>query len=102
MMEPPSIIPTADLTLRHVPLPDAAWKVLATFALTFDPIEMNQYGQAAADVNNAGEGSSLVELRAHLYVEQRRWNHFCCEPDRIALEKLRGIVVLVRSRLAGM
>jgi hypothetical protein len=101
-MEPPPIIHTNDLTLRHVPLPNAAWKALAAFALTFDPIELTgQHGDKAADLSNADEGSSLVELRAHLYVEQRRWNHFGREPDSVTMSKLRSIVVLVRSRLAG-
>lgn len=100
-MEPPPIIHTNDLTLRHVPLPNAAWKALAAFALTFDPTEISQHGDKAADLSTVGEGSSLVELRAHLYVEQRRWNHFGREPDSVTMSKLRSIVVLVRSRLAG-
>lgn len=96
----PRLIPTASLKLDDVPLPEAKWGKLAAFALTFEPREMGDYGQKAADLRNVSTNSSLVELRAHLYVEQRRWNHFGEEPDAEAMKGLREIVGLVRQKLA--
>jgi len=75
-MSIPRIIPTASLTLDVVPFPEAKWRTLADFSTTFDPCEIDDYGAKTADLDNALSTSSLVELRSHLYVEQRRWNHF--------------------------
>lgn len=98
-MTTPQIIPTTSLKLNDVPAPEAKWQKLAAFALTFDPREMGDYAQIAADLNNASSNSSLAELRAHLYVEQRRWNHFGREPDRDAMNKLNEIIGFMRQRL---
>jgi hypothetical protein len=100
-MAVPRIIPTASLKLDDIPASDANWKKLAAFALTFDPREMGDYGQKAADLNNALANSSLAELRAHLYVEQRRWNHFGKEPEGDTMKKLREIIGLVRHKFAA-
>ena len=93
------IISTESLKLGDVPTPESKWAKLAAFALTFDPHEMGDYGKKASDPNNISQNSLVVELRAHLYVEQRRWNHFGQEPDKVAMARLREIVTLVRKKL---
>lgn len=97
-MSIPRIIPTASLTLDDVPFPEAKWRTLADFATTFDPCEIDDYGAKTADLDNALSTSSLVELRSHLYVEQRRWNHFGEEPDGDTMRKLREIISLIRKK----
>ena len=101
-MAAPRIIPTANLRLEDVPASDANWQKFAAFALTFDVREMGDYAQKSADLNHALANSSLAELRAHLYVEQRRWNHIGNEPDGDTMRKLREIVGLVRHKLASL
>jgi hypothetical protein len=96
----PSVIPTASLKLDDVPLPESKWAKIAAFALTFDPREMGEYAQQAAELDNVSLNSSVMELRAHLYVEQRRWNHFGEEPSATELKKLREILSLIRQKLA--
>lgn len=98
-MAAPRIIPTASLKLDEVPEPDAKWQKLGAFALAFDIREMGDYSQKSADLNNASRNSSLAELRAHLYVEQRRWHHFGQEPDAEAMKRLREIVGFIRHQL---
>lgn len=98
----PSLIPTASLKLEDVPSPEAKWEKLAVFALTFEPSETGDYGEKAADLSNVSSNSRLVELRAHLYVEQRRWNHYNEEPDAEAMNRLREIVGFIRQELARL
>ena len=98
-MPAPKIIPTQSVDIQDVPVPGDKWEKLSLFALTFDPLEMGTYGQRAADLNNASSNSSISELRAHLYVEQRRWNHFCREPDNLTMLRLRQVVGFIRQKL---
>jgi hypothetical protein len=98
-MATPRPIPTASLRLEDVPTPNSKWETISTFALTFDLPEAAHYGEKLADLGNASSNSSLAELRAHLYVEQRRWNHFCVNPDEVSIKRLREIVGLIRQKL---
>jgi hypothetical protein len=98
-MTAPKIIPTRSLKRDAVPSAEAKWENIAAFALTFDPHEMGAYGQKAADLSNASPNSSLTELRSHLYVEQRRWNHLGRVPDGDVMQQLAEIVSLIRQRL---
>ena len=95
----PEIIPTERLKPDDVPRPEEPWRKLSRFALTFDPVEARDYGAAAGDLSRASSRLSLAELRAHLYVEQRRWNHFGDEPDASTMRKLREIVRLIHAKL---
>lgn len=95
----PKTISTEKLELKDLPTREARWKNMAAFALTFDPGEIGEYGQEGADLNNASSKSTLSELRAHLYIEQRRWNHFGQEPDESTMKKLRNIIGIIRQKL---
>lgn len=98
-MATPKTIPTASLRLEDVPTVNSKWEAMSAFALTFDLLEAAYYGEKLADLGNASSDSSLAELRAHLFVEQRRWNHFGEEPDEISMKRLRDIVDLIRQKL---
>lgn len=101
MMHEPTVIATDCLRLEQVPAAKDPWHLICRFALTFDPREMGEYAESASDLNNVHEGSSLVALRAHLYVEQRRWNHYCRDPDAHSELQVRQIIRLLRLRLAS-
>lgn len=94
------IIPSGRLRVSDVPPPGAQWHRISSFALTYDPHEMGDYGQYAGNLDRASSGSSLSELRAHLYVEQRRWNHFGRDPDDTTMKKIQEIIALIRQKLA--
>lgn len=98
-MKMPPIIQTGELKISDLPPINASWQQIASFALTFDPKEIGYYGEDAAQLSNAKSTSGLAELRAHLYVEQRRWNHFGKEPDSGTLEQLRNVLEWLRARL---
>ena len=94
----PEIIPTEELSLQQIPCENSDWNKVAKFALTFDPRETPHYGKLANDLKNVNESSTLAELRCHLFVEQRRWNHFGREPDPESLKKIRKILAMMRNR----
>jgi hypothetical protein len=92
-------IATASLRKGDLPPARSAWAGIAQFALTFDAVEMGSYGERAGDLANASSQSSIQELRAHLYVEQRRWNHFGEVPDAVTFARLQELLELIRSRV---
>jgi hypothetical protein len=100
-MNETNYIPSDKLTLRAIPRSKANWSELSRFALTFDPtiVDIRGYGTKAGDLSNATKDSSINQLRAHLYVEQRRWNHYCREPDMQTLMKLRQILDWIREKI---
>ena len=82
----PKKIDSKDLKLKDIPKPYSDYYDLSIFALTFDVrAETKNYPSSyyykGEDINNAGEHSTISELRYHLFVEQRKWNHRCCDPD---------------------
>src|SRR5882757_3398559 len=95
----PTYIPTIRLMRSDVPDESALWSAIGLFALTFDPNELDPYGLKDHSLEKLSVESSLVELRAHLFFEQRRWNHFGREPDATAMSAIRRILSLVRTKL---
>ena len=96
----PSHIPTKSLKLSDVPNESAPWPTIGSFALTFDPAENDPYHLKENDLTVLSTGNSLVQLRSHLFLEQRRWNHFRREPDAIAMSAIRRVITLIRARLS--
>ena len=97
----PTLIPTNNLTLPDVPEESAPWSIIGSFALTFDLAENDPYHLKDQDLTKLSTGGSLVQLRSHLFLEQRRWNHFGREPDAAAMLAIRRIVALIRAKLSG-
>ncbi len=62
-------------------------------------LEEKKGGEMSGNLRNASSNSSVAELRAHLYLEQQRWNHFWQDPDEKMSIKLRKIVDLIRKIL---
>jgi hypothetical protein len=92
-------IKTSDLTLPHVPTESDDWHVIGRFALTFDPKEADPYSIADQSFDAMAPDTELVHLRARLFLEQRRWNHFGREPDTAAMAGIRKILSLIRMKL---
>ncbi len=97
----PPIIPTRELKMNDVPLPNAKWTEIARFALTFDPRKEEAPYVDISDLDKAVAQSTLVELRTHLYVHQRWWGHSVYNMDNKTETKLREIVGLIRQKLAA-
>jgi hypothetical protein len=96
----PAHIPTTDLSLVDVPNESASWQTIGNFALTFDPAESDPYHPKGQDFTLLSGDSSLVQLRSHLFLEQRRWNHIGRAPDAARMSAIRKVVALIRTKLS--
>jgi len=69
------------------------------FALTFDPESESQEKKDGKlwGLDGKTNESALIELRSHLYFEQRRWNHFHENPDRETMQNLRGVLQEIKG-----
>ena len=94
-----NIIKTSDLRVENLPDLGASWRVVSRFALTFDPVEIGDYGEKSGDLDNICDESSVVELRSHLYVEQRRWNHFGDDPDDETMDGIKTIMKMLHEKV---
>jgi hypothetical protein len=97
-MNRPNIITSLELKASDLPPPNTSWQKLSQFALTFDPREIGTYAEKSADLGNAAESRAISELRAHLFVEQRRWNHFGRQPDLKTFELLKQVLEWLRRK----
>ena|ERR1700761_496553 len=96
----PAIIPTESLKLSDVPNESAPWSAINRFALTFDPSEDDPYKLNFRDLPTLSADSGLVRLRAHLFLEQRRWNHYVSKPSADDILAILRIVALIREVLS--
>jgi len=94
----PTPIPSAELKLAHIPeIRD--WTDLIEFAATFRPTAEFPDGCGIHGLSDLREDSSVAEIRAALFVEYRRYNHFGHRPPAEVLEQARAAVQRIRERL---
>ena len=94
-------IPNGDLTVDIIPGTDADWYDISMFALQFDGYKECGSFESCSAIANAGRDNTLTELRTCLFFEQRRWRHFCEEPDEKAMVYIRGIVEKIRAKISA-
>ena len=97
----PAHIPTKEIRASDVPEIFTAWNEIGRFALTFDPNESDPYAIKDQSFDVMTSATDLVELRARLFLEQRRWNHFGRVPDEAAMAGVRKILALIKVKLTG-
>ncbi len=96
-------IPHHDLLEEHIPRHGASWSKIVTFASTFNAYEQLQGFKPAAFAANQKalnfSACTLTDLRAALFFEYRRYNHFGYEPDAPAMVHLHALVEEIRQRM---
>lgn len=97
----PTPIRTKSLKLSDVPAESADLSVINRFALTIDPNENIPCGPELEDLTSLSTNNSVLELRARLFKEQRRWNHRCRRPDAATELEIRKLIGLIRAKLSG-
>jgi hypothetical protein len=106
----PIEIANADLTEAHVPPPDAQWRPIGRFALTFNGYEAwGSFANCAQIANHWAHvyaerqelPQSLTELRTCLFFEQRRWRHFGYDPDDEAMAYIRALLEEIRRTVGS-
>jgi hypothetical protein len=96
----PLPIASSELRLSDVPEESARWPQIERFALTFDWRRGYQHFELEdQDLSKLGSSSSLEELRGHLFFEQRRWSDFGRKPDALAMEHIRRMIGIIRSKV---
>ena len=90
------------LTQADVPGPDARWRVIEVFALTFDGYRAfgNALGPLAQRHREAQTvPTTLDELRGCLFLEQRSWRHAQSTPDAKAMRHIHALLDGIRAAL---
>ena len=80
------IIKTTDLTLTDIPLPDADWHKISLFAISFDIQAEMEGSNVFPDIRSFSDSSSILELRAYIYLQQRWWNNRSVPIDEKSLQ----------------
>ena len=94
-------ISNTDLVLSDVPPPDAAWRQIVKFALTFDGYEHWGSTNKCAAIANSRQNRTMSDLRTCLFFEQRR-SHHCGEiPDDESMAYIRTVIEKIRAKVAA-
>lgn len=96
-------IPHCQLREEHVPRQGTLWSKIVPFASTFNAYEqLRGFDPAALAANQKAQnlsGCTLTGLRAALFLEYRRYNHFSYDPDAAAMAHLHALVEEIRRRI---
>lgn len=91
------------LSLEDLPHDDSPdWIDVVKFCATFDV--QSEFGDSCSisGVHDVQPTSSISEMRAGLWVDYRRWNHFGRYPDDgVTLEKAREILNWLRDAIVA-
>ena len=101
-------IPNADLKEEDIPVADAEYHEITSFALTFDGYEAWGSFRGCAEVANSWADAyargqelpdSLTELRTCLFFEQRRFRDSRYGPSDQAMAYIRALVETIRHKV---
>lgn len=99
--------PIANSELRDDLLPprDAPWHTIKAFACSYDAYQQfgdnRSLGALANEKAKEPRHCTLAELRAALFFEYRRFNHFGYDRDANAMLHLHALVEEIRQRLGA-
>lgn len=82
---------TENLTLADLPTKDSSLRKINEFALS---ISQNELGDEVINFSLQSDFDTLTikDLRAVLYIEQRRWNHFGEKYDSTTESRIRELI----------
>ena len=89
-----------ELTIKDIPSDRADWSVIVRFAQSFNGyVEKGDFHLCPEVANHQRECTSLSDLRACLFFEYRRHNHFGYPPDDEKLCQIRQLLDRIRSKV---
>jgi len=91
-------IATDDLVADDVPARATNWRSVVEFAATFDVQSERPNGTVVSGVADITAESTTNEMRAALFAEWRRHNHFGYGPDQTTVNKTQAVLDWLRSR----
>jgi hypothetical protein len=95
----PEYISNDALTLEMIPPGDALWHDIALFSLTFSGYQKAGSFNRCTEVAHSRSCSTLSEIRACLYFEQRRWTCLRAHPDSETMEFVYGLLDKMREKI---
>jgi hypothetical protein len=96
----PKQIPNRDLLIDKIPSAISPWSAIQGFALTFNgygAFNTTERPEGCAELANSRQATSLTELRASLFFEQRRWRHFGESPGGLDLIYIQSLLWRIRQ-----
>ena len=93
-------IPNDKLEIAKIPSASSSWREIEPFALRFyEEKYLESLGgfDWAAQLANERTASTLTELRASLFFEQRRWRHVGCDPEDLQLVYVQSLLWRIRQ-----
>ena len=93
----PDPIPNGEVRRADVPPRGVDWSTVVRFAQTFNGYE-EMGDQCAAVANHQRESKTLSDVRACLFFEYRRYNHFGYPPDSEKMVYVYDLLDRIRER----
>ena len=94
-----------ELRQEHIPKQRSPWREIIPFASSFNAYEhfdgTRVPGKLANEKAKNPAQCNLLELRAALFFEYRRYNHLGRNPTDEALVHLHGLLEEIRARVAA-
>jgi hypothetical protein len=95
----PEYISNDDLTPEMVPAERAPWHEIVLFSLTFNVYQKAGSFNACTEVRDTRDCTTLTEMRAFLYYEQRRWIGLGKNPDEKGMDFIRELLARIREKI---
>lgn len=91
----PTPILSSELRASDIPTAFKSWSAIIEFAATFSPQAELKENEKLVGVAEVTESATVKEIRASLFHEYRRYNHFGHEPsEEVKQQCIRAITVL--------
>ncbi len=88
--------------INNLPKANASWNKILEFAKTFDAYKTYGSLPVVADIANKKistlSSCSIEELRAALFFEYRRYNHFGYDPNTEEMKHIHTIIEAIRAK----
>ena len=94
----PTAIPSDKLKATDIPSKFSSWSDIVEFVTTFDPRSEIHDGAAIKGIADVTEASTVREIRAALFFEYRRYNHFGYEPEPTVFKAALDAIAILKSK----
>ena len=94
-------IATEELLATDLPRRFANWTRIVRFAATFNLPEELSSGTKIRGIDDIHAASSALDIRAALYAEYRRHNHFGYGPDAGKMKRVYEVIDQLRNLVAA-
>ena len=100
-------IQTGELRAQDLPTTYGEWSEYARFAVTYSPRDRESCAEFAASAfanwrRTSNVPSTLQELRACLWFEQRRWRFMGREPDAEGMQYAAALIRAMRNHVSAL